>query len=152
MDGNGLLKVILSWLKTGSASIWKKYGSSANMKAIHNLAMDAKDARKQRKGSKRTAEDMQDVLDWEDGSLDEYPIDDLLLWHNAIRKELMEFAESIRKLQPSLHDLRANLPAIRDKLQFITEIYAFHRFVHSGGLILIVFITFLWLKLSHIVL
>ena len=104
------------------------------MKTIHNPplmaspSMNERDANTHRRGSKRSANDMQEVIDCSHGRLDKYPINDLLLWHNAIRKELRDFAEATRKLRLSACDFSADISNIRDKLQFITEICAFHRF------------------------
>jgi zinc finger-like protein len=58
------------------------------------------------------------------GSNDEHPINDILHWHNAIRKELNSIAEEARKMQDS-GDF-SNISAFNAKLQFIAEVCIFH--------------------------
>ncbi|XP_050237589.1 zinc finger protein BRUTUS [Mercurialis annua] len=53
-----------------------------------------------------------------------HPINEILLWHNAIKKELNEIAEEARKIQSS-GDF-TNLSAFDDRLQFIAEVCIFH--------------------------
>ncbi|KDO45342.1 hypothetical protein CISIN_1g000878mg [Citrus sinensis] len=53
-----------------------------------------------------------------------YPIDEILLWHNAIRQELNEIAEESRKIQ--LSGDFTNLLAFNERLQFIAEVLIFH--------------------------
>lgn len=53
-----------------------------------------------------------------------YPIDELLLWHNAIRQELNEIAEESRNIQ--LSGDFTNLLALNERLQFIAEVLIFH--------------------------
>eukprot|EP00257_Ricinus_communis_P020353 XP_015579561.1 zinc finger protein BRUTUS [Ricinus communis] len=53
-----------------------------------------------------------------------HPIDDILLWHAAIRRELNDIAEAARKIQLSgdFYDLSA----FNERLQFIAEVCIFH--------------------------
>lgn len=53
-----------------------------------------------------------------------YPINEILLWHNAIRQELNEIAEESRKIQ--LSGDFTNLLAFNERLQFIAEVLIFH--------------------------
>ncbi|XP_057750044.1 zinc finger protein BRUTUS-like [Arachis stenosperma] len=53
-----------------------------------------------------------------------HPIDEILLWHNAIRKELSEIAVETRKIQCS-GDF-TNLSSFNQRLQFIAEVCIFH--------------------------
>lgn len=53
-----------------------------------------------------------------------YPIDEILLWHNAIKQEMNEIAESSRKIQ--LSGDFTNLLAFNERLQFIAEVFIFH--------------------------
>ena len=55
-----------------------------------------------------------------------HPIDEILLWHNAIKKELSEIAVETRKIQHS-GDF-TNLSAFNQRLQFIAEVCIFHRY------------------------
>ncbi|KAH1241232.1 Zinc finger protein BRUTUS [Glycine max] len=53
-----------------------------------------------------------------------HPIDEILLWHNAIKKELNEIAAQTRKIQ--LSGDFTNLSAFNERLQFIAEVCIFH--------------------------
>lgn len=61
-----------------------------------------------------------------------HPIDEILFWHNAIRRELIDIAEAARRLQFS--GGFSDLSAFDKKLRFIAEVCIFHRY---GGLDLI---------------
>ncbi|CAM6094029.1 unnamed protein product [Calypogeia fissa] len=54
-----------------------------------------------------------------------FPINELLYWHNAIRKELREFAEETRQIQLS-GMLPGNLASFVERLQFLAEVCIFH--------------------------
>lgn len=54
------------------------------------------------------------------------PINELIYWHNAIRKELREFAEETRQIQSS-GIIPANLSSFVERLQFLAEVCIFHR-------------------------
>ncbi|KAJ8769822.1 hypothetical protein K2173_008228 [Erythroxylum novogranatense] len=53
-----------------------------------------------------------------------HPIDEILLWHNAIKRELRDIAEAARKIQHS-GDV-SDLSALNRRLQFIAEVCIFH--------------------------
>ncbi|KAK7398904.1 hypothetical protein VNO78_10078 [Psophocarpus tetragonolobus] len=53
-----------------------------------------------------------------------HPIDEILLWHNAIKKELREIAAEARKIQHS-GDF-TNISAFNERFQFIAEVCIFH--------------------------
>ncbi|CAI8594892.1 unnamed protein product [Vicia faba] len=53
-----------------------------------------------------------------------HPIDEILLWHNAIKNELNEIAVETRKIQHSGD--YTNLSAFNERLQFIAEVFIFH--------------------------
>ncbi|KAK8470487.1 hypothetical protein PHAVU_004G156022 [Phaseolus vulgaris] len=53
-----------------------------------------------------------------------HPIDEILFWHNAIKKELNEIAAQTRKIQ--LSGDFTNLSAFNERLQFIAEVCIFH--------------------------
>lgn len=55
-----------------------------------------------------------------------HPIDEILLWHNAIKKELSEIVGETRKIQ--LCADFTNLSAFNERLQFISEVCTFHRY------------------------
>ncbi|KAH9306204.1 hypothetical protein KI387_010608, partial [Taxus chinensis] len=56
--------------------------------------------------------------------LDESPINEILHWHNAIRKELKELAEEARRIQ--LSGDFSNLSSFNDRLELLAEICIFH--------------------------
>lgn len=53
-----------------------------------------------------------------------HPIDEILLWHNAIKRELKDIAEEARAIQ--LAGDFSNLSAFNERLQFIAEVCIFH--------------------------
>ncbi|KAK7271233.1 hypothetical protein RJT34_26963 [Clitoria ternatea] len=63
------------------------------------------------------------ILDMSD-TMGTHPIDEILLWHNAIKKELNEIAAQTRKIQ--LSGDFTNLSAFNERLQFIAEVCIFH--------------------------
>ncbi|XP_035543004.1 zinc finger protein BRUTUS-like [Juglans regia] len=73
-----------------------------------------------RTGKRKYLESGNDVLETS-GS---HPINEILLWHNAIKRELNEIAEKARKIQVS-GDF-TNLSAFNARLQFIAEVCIFH--------------------------
>lgn len=52
------------------------------------------------------------------------PIDEMLLWHNAIKRELNDIAEAARRIQ--LSGDFSDLSAFNKRLQFIAEVCIFH--------------------------
>ncbi|VAH63071.1 unnamed protein product [Triticum turgidum subsp. durum] len=59
-----------------------------------------------------------------DCQADRHPIDEILYWHNAIRKELNDIAEETRRMQQS-GDF-ADISAFNARLQFIADVCIFH--------------------------
>lgn len=53
-----------------------------------------------------------------------HPIDEILHWHNAIKRELKDIAEAARKIQ--LSGDFSDLSAFNERLQFIAEVCIFH--------------------------
>lgn len=56
-----------------------------------------------------------------------HPIDEILCWHNAIRKELSDIVEETRRIQQS-GDF-SDISAFNVRLQFIADVCIFHRYV-----------------------
>ena len=54
-----------------------------------------------------------------------YPIDEIFLWHKAIKQELSDLADAARKIQ--LSEECSDLSSFNGRLQFITEVCMFHR-------------------------
>ncbi|XP_054795551.1 LOW QUALITY PROTEIN: zinc finger protein BRUTUS-like [Prosopis cineraria] len=52
------------------------------------------------------------------------PIDEILLWHKAIKQEMIDLTEAVRKIQRS--GKFSDLSAFNGRLQFITEVCIFH--------------------------
>lgn len=61
------------------------------------------------------------------GQLVMHPIDEILCWHNAIRKELSDIVEETRRIQQS-GDF-SDISDFNVKLQFIADVCIFHRYV-----------------------
>eukprot|EP00249_Psilotum_nudum_P024396 c29174_g1_i3 orf=1038-5078(-) len=59
-------------------------------------------------------------------SCSDLPINELLHWHEAIRKELKEFADEAKRIQLSACDLPSNLLSFSKRLQFLAEVCIFH--------------------------
>lgn len=55
------------------------------------------------------------------------PINELLYWHNAIRKELREFIEEARRIQLLGDMSHPNLSSFIERLRFLAEVCTFHR-------------------------
>lgn len=55
-----------------------------------------------------------------------HPINEILHWHSAIRKELIDIAEEAKRIQ--LSGDFSNLAAFNERLQFIAEVCIFHRY------------------------
>lgn len=79
-----------------------------------------------------------------------HPIDEILLWHNAIKKELSEIAVETRKIQHS-GDF-TNIPAFNERLQFIAEVCIFHRYYLNLVLSIYVLKYHMFLKLKYCIL
>ncbi|CAI0454580.1 unnamed protein product [Linum tenue] len=58
------------------------------------------------------------------GSTMPHPIDEILLWHNAIKRELTDISEAAKKVQ--LSEDSSDLSAFNKRLQFIAEVCIFH--------------------------
>ncbi|KAG6753892.1 hypothetical protein POTOM_041896 [Populus tomentosa] len=57
-------------------------------------------------------------------TMETHPIDEILLWHNAIKRELNEIADEAKKIQSSGNF--TNLSAFDERLQFIAKVCIFH--------------------------
>lgn len=60
------------------------------------------------------------------------PLDELLLWHKAIKHELNDLAETARKIR--LSEECSGLSSFNGRLQFISEVCIFHRFIFTLSL------------------
>ncbi|KAL4633182.1 hypothetical protein ACB092_04G103700 [Castanea dentata] len=73
-----------------------------------------------RTGKRKYLESVTDVSE----TTGTHPINEILLWHNAIKRELNEIAKEARKIQ--LSGDFTNLSAFNERLQFIAEVCIFH--------------------------
>ncbi|KAM1026479.1 hypothetical protein ACFX2I_039345 [Malus domestica] len=73
-----------------------------------------------RTGKRKYLESSTDVSD----NIAGHPINEILLWHNAIKRELNEIAEEARKIQ--CYGDFTNISAFNERLQFIAEVCIFH--------------------------
>eukprot|EP00250_Pteridium_aquilinum_P020433 c24812_g1_i2 orf=124-4074(-) len=55
-----------------------------------------------------------------------FPIDTLLYWHIAIRKELANFAQEVKSAQSAQLSVCTNLSALSERLQFLVDACRFH--------------------------
>lgn len=55
------------------------------------------------------------------------PVDEILHWHKAIKRELNDIAEAARRIQ--LSGDFSDISAFNKRLQFIAEVCIFHRYV-----------------------
>lgn len=62
----------------------------------------------------------------ESSQLATHPIDEILYWHNAIRRELSDIAEEAKRIQQS-GDF-SDIADFNTRLQFIADVCIFHRY------------------------
>ncbi|KAJ4959170.1 hypothetical protein NE237_026281 [Protea cynaroides] len=72
-------------------------------------------------GKRKYLDSNSDITD----STEVHPINEILLWHNAIKRELNDVVEEARKIQ--LSGVFSDLSAFYKRLQFIAEVCIFHR-------------------------
>lgn len=63
-------------------------------------------------------------------SSDLHPVDEILLWHKAIRLELQEIAEAARKIQ--YKGEFSDLSVFNLRLQFIADVCIYHRYLFAS--------------------
>lgn len=133
-DSSCLLKVIFTWMegrcsaKTVEGSVDNPQfrcciSSSASTLAIQTEKVNCA-CEFTRTGKRKYLESGTDVP----GTSGTHPIDEILLWHNAIKRELNEIALDARKIQ--LSGDFTNFSAFNERLQFIAEVCIFHRYSH----------------------
>jgi len=98
-------------------------------------------------GKRKHSGSMLDVSD----ATGTHPIDEILLWHNAIKKELSEIAVETRRIQHS-GDF-TDISAFNDRLQFIADVCIFHRYCISFVLTMFVLLKHhMFLQLNNSIL
>ncbi|XP_030545801.1 zinc finger protein BRUTUS-like isoform X1 [Rhodamnia argentea] len=132
LPGEKLLQqVIFSWIEgvkmhdssksNGNSSYYVPSLQVCESNSLSNLAENDDCAVKSSKSGKRKFGEVK--LDPAD-SVMIHPIDEILFWHNAIRRELNDIAEAARRLQFS--EGFSDLSAFNKKLRFIAEVCIFH--------------------------
>eukprot|EP00250_Pteridium_aquilinum_P019141 c24314_g1_i1 orf=828-4589(+) len=126
---DSLQHLVFSWIKAGCAS--DKHGVDV-VKIIYNSQVKLswgnpeKEASVFRKGSKRSAHN---ILESNDSGFERHsrlPISSLLIWHDALGKEIEEFAADAKQMQVSEEDLAEKLTLIGVKSKFLMEVRVFY--------------------------
>ena len=119
------MKVVFTWIEGKATREVAQSIISANMERSHTC----KDASAVDQADKYYPLEESKVgnITSHDGQADRHPIDEVLYWHNAIRKELNDIAEETRRMQQS-GDF-ADISAFNARLQFIADVCIFHRYV-----------------------
>ncbi|KAL2321184.1 hypothetical protein Fmac_030153 [Flemingia macrophylla] len=121
-----LQKVIFTWMEgrscanTVERSVDHSQGRCSPNPLIHQNGKIKCACESPATGKRKYSESIIDVSE----TMRTHPIDEILLWHNAIKKELNEIASQTRKIQHS-GDF-TNLSAFNERLQFIAEVCIFH--------------------------
>lgn len=122
-----LLKVIFTWMKgSNAAGTVERYADEpqAQHAGEYNISMSNTlkctcDSSKTRK--RKHSESSFSFSD----STSTHPIDEILLWHSAIKRELLEITDEVRKIQVCGDFM--DLSSFNERLQFIAEVCIFHR-------------------------
>jgi len=120
-----LVKVVFTWIE-GKTKI-----EVAESPADDNSAVDVPDQGEKHICSRQHSKlGSRNCAESNDGQIHRHPIDDILHWHNAIRKDLHDIAEETRRVQQS-GDL-SDISAFNERLQFIADVCIYHRCVCFG--------------------
>ncbi|XVF53889.1 hypothetical protein PTKIN_Ptkin05aG0135900 [Pterospermum kingtungense] len=111
-----LQQVVFTWMegRNGADCLDSADGASQSLDSIICPCESSKT------GKRKYLEPSNNVMDM-DGI---HPMNEILLWHNAIKRELNEIAEEARKIQ--LSGDFSNLSVFNERLQFIAEVCIFH--------------------------
>ena len=131
-ENSWLLKVIFTWVEgRSSTNTAGSYVDNPQLRSCldSNASTLASQLKKvncacefTRTGKRKYLESVTDVSE----TTGTHPINEILLWHNAIKRELNEIAKEARKIQ--LSGNFTNLSAFNERLQFIAEVCIFHRY------------------------
>ncbi|KAG2590902.1 hypothetical protein PVAP13_5NG457100 [Panicum virgatum] len=114
-----LVKVVFTWIE-GKTKI-----EVAESPADDNSAEDVPDQGEKHICSRQDSKlGSRNCAESNDGQIHRHPIDDILHWHNAIRKDLHDIAEETRRVQQS-GDL-SDISAFNERLQFIADVCIYH--------------------------
>lgn len=131
-DSSFLLKVVFTWMEGKSnRNTVESYVDKLHLRCVNSCSSTVAHQMEKvncsceftRTGKRKYLESGNDVLETS-GS---HPINEILLWHNAIKRELNEIAEEARKIQ--IAGDFTNLSAFNVRLQFIAEVCIFHRYL-----------------------
>ncbi|XP_021645303.2 zinc finger protein BRUTUS isoform X2 [Hevea brasiliensis] len=125
-----LQQIIFTWMEGRNGT--KTFGSCINnpqdqyctnstaSAIIHEFNNVASACEQYKIGKRKYMESSNDASD----TVGTHPINEILFWHNAIKRELNEIAEEARKIQ--LSGDFTNISDFDDRLQFIAEVCIFH--------------------------
>jgi hypothetical protein len=108
------MEVIFGWMKDNSMPNMGQKPENVSVpknSALHNTG------KRKHKGSEHASSAL-------------HPVDEILLWHKAIRLELQEIAEAARKIQCTFEF--SDLSAFNLRLQFIADICIYHRYLFAS--------------------
>ncbi|MFQ6632720.1 hypothetical protein Gotur_012013 [Gossypium turneri] len=116
-----LLKVIFTWMEgRNDANLLGKYHLDSPDGLSQSLDSRTCPCELPKTGKRKYLEPGS-ILSETDGT---HPLNEILLWHNAIKRELTEIAEEARKIQ--LSGDFVDLSVFNERLQFIAEVCIFH--------------------------
>ncbi|XWS50748.1 hypothetical protein CRYUN_Cryun12cG0113900 [Craigia yunnanensis] len=116
-----LLQVIFTWMEgRNGADILGKCHLDSTDGISQSLDSIICPCESSKTGKRKYLEPSNNVSDM-DGT---HPMNEILLWHNAIKRELNKIAEEARKIQ--LSGDFSNLSVFNEQLQFIAEVCIFH--------------------------
>jgi zinc finger-like protein len=152
-----LQQVVFAWLEGGGSGDQSKAGEIANLPLVGDLVQSGQlgksvtvedfpprvttgmleeekkegEGKKESEGRKRCesdiGQDLSAIALQGRSSPSKFPINELLYWHNAIRKELRFLAEETRLIQLSQRLPPENMSSFVERLQFLAEVCIFHR-------------------------
>lgn len=127
-----LLKVIFTWMEgRNDANLLGKYHLDSPDGISQSLDSRTCPCELPKTGKRKYLEPGS-ILSETDGT---HPLNEILLWHNAIKRELTEIAEEARKIQ--LSGDFVDLSVFNERLQFIAEVCIFHRYFSCNLLVFI---------------
>lgn len=131
------MKVIFTWMEGKSATNMKKsYKVYPQFQCCKNYGTDQSiDHTEQEhcmcESSKTGKRKHQETDFMAPNSAGAHPINEIVHWHNAIKRELSNIAREARKMQ--LSGDFSDLSAFNERLQFIAEVCIFHRYSFYFG-------------------
>lgn len=122
-----LLKVIFTWMKgSNTAGTVERYRDGPQAQPVGEYTISMSNTSKcacysSKTGKRKCSESSANFSN----STSSHPIDEILLWHSAIKRELLDIADEARKIQVCGDFM--DLSSFNERLQFIAEVCIFHR-------------------------